>query len=524
MNENTSIQARKAQALSLLKEHRLDEARDIYAELCRIDPQDAESWFRLGTTNLERCAWEHAEICFHHVINLRPQLVIAYYNLGRALELQEKGDEAIAVYRKLLDIGHHSEAYCNIATIYAHQAKFTEALEAYLQAQSMDPDNPRLIAGEAGIYEKQGDYDKAYARIQPLLALGRGTPEVAVLLASLSQYVDCRAQAIGLLEDLVSRPELAGNRDVLLPMHLSLGNLLDAAGEYDRAFRHFRLGNDMTRTSFDMRIHAAFIDSIMQVFTKDFMRAAPRSRDPGDHLIFILGMPRSGTSLIEQILDSHPQVTGCGELKEIGDIASNLNDAQGAKKAYPDGVVFLTAEKCDQLAQSYVQYVKTLSGGADYVTDKMPQNFMLLGLIAMLFPGAKIIHSVRDALDTCLSCYFQYFQFQHKSLGFSIDLSSLGAYYRQYQRLMAHWRTVLDMDILDVQYEMLVADQEKMTRQLLEFCGLPWNDQCLKFYDTGRAVTTASYNQVRKPMYRKSLQRWKNYENHLEPLKRALFE
>ena len=206
----------------------------------------------------------------------------------------------------------------------------------------------------------------------------------------------------------------------------------------------------------------------------------------------------------------------------MGNIASSLTDAQGVKRAYPHGVVFLDEEICIQLARQYLQRVKGLSGGADFVTDKMPQNFLFLGLIALLFPGAKIIHSLRDPLDTCLSCYFQNFRFLHGGMGFSKDLATLGSYYKQYQRLMAHWRATLDIAMLEVQYEDLVADQETITHQILEFCGLQWDEQCLKFYDTGRAVTTASYNQVRQPMYRKSVQRWKHYEQYLEPLKQAL--
>ena len=524
MKKNIHTHSKKKQALAFVKENRLREARDLYAQICKIDPIDEESWFRLGTTNLELNALKEAEGCFRRVIELQPQLAIAYYNLGRSLELQARSDEAIAVYRRLLSIGPHVEACYNIGTIYLSQGNFPEALEAFRQAQRIDPNNPRLIAAEAGVYEKQGDFNAAYALIKPLVDAGQVTPDSALVLASLSQRLDCRAQVIEMLEKLVIRHDLAGNIDVLRPLHFELARLLDAADQYDRAMRHARVGNGMTRSTFDAKAYAGYVDDIVNTFTRDFMEHAPRSQLPGDHLIFVIGMPRSGTTLIEQILDSHPRVFGCGELQDIANLAKSLHDVQGVLQPYPQGAVYLTADDCSELAGRYAQRVKVLSGGADYVTDKMPQNFQFLGLIAMLFPGARVIHSLRDPLDTCLSCYFQNFRFQSMSLGFSTDLGNLGKYYRQYRRLMAHWRETLDITLLEVNYEDLVADQETVTRRMLEFCGLPWAEQCLKFYDSGRAVTTASYNQVRQPVYRRSIQRWKHYEQYLEPLKTALFD
>ena len=522
MRKNIHTRSKKSRALALLNEKRLAEAISLYTEICRIDPLDAEAWFRLGTTYLELSAVIQAEDCFRRVIELEPRLAIAHYNLGRSQELQGKDAEAIATYRKLLQLTPHIEAYYNIGVIYAQQGKFEEALDIYRQAQGIQSDNPRLIAAEAGIYEKQGKYDSAYERIRPLLEAGRETPEIAILFASLSRHLNRRPQAIDLLERLVRRGDLAGNKDVLIPLHFTLGKLLDAAGEYERAFHHFRRGNELSSHAFDPKAYAGHVDAIIATFTADFLRQAPRAAARADHLIFIVGMPRSGTTLVEQILDSHPQVYGCGELSDIGDMARALPEMLGIKERYPQGVVELTAEHCDKLAQRYLQRVKALSGDADFVTDKMPQNFVSLGMIALLFPGAKVIHCMRDPLDTCLSCYFQYFRHHHTAMAFSTDLEHLGAYYRQYQRLMEHWRATLDIAMLEVSYEKLVADQERLTREILAFCGLPWDERCLKFYDSGRAVTTASYDQVREPIYRKSVQRWKHYEPYLGPLKKAL--
>ena len=518
---NILTQSKKKQALALVKENRLTEAKSLYADICRLDPRDAEAWFRLGTINLDFNAAAQAESCFRRVVELEPRLAIAYYNLGRSLELQGKDDEAIATYRKLLHSTPMIEAYYNIGEIYAQQGKFEEALEIYRQALRIEPANPRLITAEASIYQKQGEYDRAYARLQPLLAAGCETVEIALVLASLSRHIKS-LQPIAMMERLLARGDLSGNKEAQILLHFTLGKLLDAAGDYDRAFHHYRRGNEMRAYAFDPGAYAEYVDDIIRTFTPDFMQKAPHAKECPEHLIFIVGMPRSGTTLVEQILDSHPQVYGCGELPDMGNIVKSLPDTLRTQERYPRCAVSLTEESCNQFAQRYLERVRELSGNADFITDKMPQNFNFLGLIALLFPGAKVIHCTRDPLDTCLSCYFQDFRNAHLGLGFTADLANLGAYYKQYLRLMEHWTATLDIPMMEVSYESLIADQDNISRRLVEFCGLPWDERCLKFYDSGRAVTTASYDQVRQPLYRKSVQRWKHYEQYLEPLKKAL--
>lgn len=526
MENNTLAHTKKMQALALVEEKRLTEARDLYAEICRVDPLDAEAWFRLGTIYLETCAMAQAEACFHQVIKLRPRLDIAYYNLARSLEFQGtihgKYDDAIAVYRQLLQITHNIEAYFNIGVIYEKQGKIEEALKTYHEAQRIEPDNIRLVAAEARTYERRGDFDKAYALIRPPLEAGRETPELALVFASLSSRFNRRQQAIDLMERLLAKGDSFGNYNSEIYLRFALGKLLDATGDFDRAFDHFRKGNALIRHAFDLDDHLRFVEAVIRTFNKEFVRRAPRAKDRSAHLIFIIGMPRSGTTLIEQILDSHPRVYGCGELPDIVNMAHSMPELLGTKERYPHCVVSLDQESCNMLAQRYNLHVNELSGGADFAADKMPQNFNHLGLIALLFPDAKIIHCVRDPLDTCLSCYFQNFGSPNTGMGYTTDLATLGAYYRQYQRLMQHWKATLEIPVLEVSYEALVADQEKVTRQLLEFCGLPWDEQCLKFYDSRRMVGTPSYDQVREPIYRKSVQRWKHYERFLEPLKKAL--
>jgi len=229
-------------------------------------------------------------------------------------------------------------------------------------------------------------------------------------------------------------------------------------------------------------------------------------------------MPRSGTTLVERILASHPAVHGGGESGAIEHAADRLQHTLGAADPYPECIAGLDSETAAALATAYFGQFGGL-GAATHVTDKMPDNFRWLGLIALLFPNARIIHCRRHPLDTCLSCYFQLFKDGH---AYAYDLAALGAYYRVYDGLMAHWRDVLPFDILDLDYEELVADQEGVSRDLVDFCGLDWDDRCLRYYDRDGEIRTASYWQARQPVYSHSVGRWRHYEAPIEPLKEAL--
>ena len=237
--------------------------------------------------------------------------------------------------------------------------------------------------------------------------------------------------------------------------------------------------------------------------------------------VFIVGMPRSGTTLIEQVLASHPRVFGAGELDQISHLVNAISAEISGAPPYPDSAADLDALTACRLGESYVSYIGRLSDGSDRVTDKMPGNFMHLGFIALLLPGARIIHSKRSPIDTCLSCYFQHFT---QPMPFAGDLTNLGTYYQGYERIMTHWRNVLPLPMLEVDYEEMVGDHETMCRRIVEFSGLEWDEACLQFHKTERTVKTASTWQVRQPLYTTSVARWRHYEAFLGPLKKALGE
>jgi hypothetical protein len=255
------------------------------------------------------------------------------------------------------------------------------------------------------------------------------------------------------------------------------------------------------------------------VFSPALFVNLPVAKTRGKRPIFIVGMPRSGTSLMEQILAAHRNVYAAGELDTLFNITNKIKQEVGSDEAYPFYISKLNQENLDAMAGIYLKQLDDFSTQAECVTDKMPHNFYLVGLIQLLFPEARIIHCERDPVDTCLSIYFQDFSEEHK---YAKDLFNIGTHYHQYQRLMNHWRQVLTIPILDVKYEDLVSDIEIVTRRVLKFCDLDWQESCLQFHKVNRTIDTASFDQVRQPLYTKSVQRWKHYEKYLDELKKGL--
>lgn len=305
----------------------------------------------------------------------------------------------------------------------------------------------------------------------------------------------------------------------MIPIHFSLGKVYDKLGEYDKVFAHYAQGNASSPADFNIDRQEKQLQHIKESYGADFLRSAPRATHGSQRPVFIVGMPRSGTSLVEQILASHSSIAGGGELKNIKQLVDSIPALIGKGARYPHCVDQLTEAHLNMLADRYLKQLAHISADAVRVTDKMPHNFQHLGLIALLFPEARIIHCVRDPLDTCLSCYFQNFGDRHD---YSFNLEHLAIHYRQYQQIMAHWKNVLDIPIMKVVYEEHVAEPERFARSLIQYCGLEWEDQCLRFHESKRVVHTSSYEQVRRPIYSDSVQRWKHYERYLGPLKRGL--
>jgi hypothetical protein len=302
-------------------------------------------------------------------------------------------------------------------------------------------------------------------------------------------------------------------------MHHAAGKILNDLGRNDEAIDHFQTSKLASGHSFDVKAYAHRVDSLIAAFTPALLKSKEGFGDLSEVPVFIIGMPRSGTTLTEQICASHPDVFGAGELNNLGNALKRAGYAKSPNGAIQKHPQALTQAESKSIAREYLSFVRKLAPSAARIIDKMPHNFQHAGMIALVYPNAKIIHCTRDPIDNCISCFFNTFNEKH---GYNTDLETLGLYYREYERLMRHWHELLGDRIYRCSYETMVADQEAETRRLIDFLGLPWDDACMRYYETERSVITPSRWQVRQPIYASSVKRWKKYENKIQPLIKSL--
>jgi tetratricopeptide (TPR) repeat protein len=485
--------ARSNLGAALHRQGRLPEALAVLREAVRLAPHHAQSRNDLGGVLLARGDAEEAAGHLREALRLDPALSDAHNNLGVALRDLGHIDEALGQFRAVLRLRPDSpSAHSNIGFTLEAQGHPREALAEFKEALRLEPNDSMAL--------------------------------LALSALSLAGHYDFADDELGRLEALAARPDLPG--DERSRVHFALARARDRAGAYDEAFAHYRRGNELRKAAaalagftYDPAAHRELVDQLAAAFTPEWIEQARTFGSDSALPVFVVGMMRSGTTLAEQILASHPRVFGAGELSDIGRLVGALPELVPGGRPYPECVANLDSLTARRLAESHLRRLRERGGAAERVIDKQPFNFQHLGLIATLFPRARVIHCRRDPIDTCVSCFVQYFGKPHP---FALDLTHLGHYYREYERVMAHWRRVLPVPMFELHYEELTADQEAVSRRLVEFCGLGWDERCLRFHETERPVRTASTLQVRRPMYRSSVGRWKRYEAHLGPLLEAL--
>jgi len=444
--------------------------------------------------------------------------------LERGVALQKSGKllEAAKIYSAVLQADPaNASALHLLGTIEIERRNLENALVLISKALRLKPESAVFHHNFAYIHGALGRSDEAETHYRRAIALKPDYAEAYFNLAG-GLRVGPDDPIIGALEGLLERADLAREDQVFL--QFAAGKVFDDLGDHDRAFEHYRQGNAARGAEPNPAYASAFIDEIIAVFTADLLRRRAGEGSSSELPIFVVGMPRSGTSLVEQILASHPQVHGASELPDIDSIARAFPEhapagPTGVQSAYPRCMATVGPALLRGLADAYLRRLAEEAPGASRVVDKAPLNFRHIGLIALMFPNARIVHCRRDPLDTCLSCYFQNFG---RGQEYSFDLCELGRFYRDYRRLMDHWSVVLPAAVLEVPYESLVADQEQVSRALLAFCGLDWDPACTDFHKTDRPVRTASRWQVRQPIYCSSVARWRRYERQLQPLIEAL--
>ena len=476
-----------------------------------LAPEDEEIHGRVGHFLIEQNRFKEALPYLEKVTQDRDSNLPLLIEYGTALMHSARNSEAVEVLESALAKNAESaQALIALGRAKLNEGDIESALKTLKRAVSLAPKSARARVVLGRCLQENGAIEEANRWFQDALTLDPDHADAFLFLASNKQISPEHDHFLRVLARL---KDCKGSNEERLRLHFAIAKVFEEAGDYESAMAHYDAGNNLKNVIFDPDRFAAFVDQMIYTFDQQhFARTRPWGNQD-DRPVFIVGMMRSGTSLAEQILASHHGVFGGGELEDFGDIANDL--AARSETAYPEAVAVLDAKTLPGIADAQCRRMAGRAPGAKRIIDKMPENFLHIGLILTLFPNARIIHCRRDPRDTCFSIYGLDFGAEHD---YAYNLTNLGRYYRQYERLMDHWRNVAPGSILDVQYEDMIADQEGQTRRILDFCGLDWDENCLAFHKTDRAVRTWSYRQVRQPIYKSSVARWRRFESHLAPL------
>ena len=495
---------------------RQEDAIARYKQVLALNPDYAEAHYNLGNALQDLGRHEEAVARYEQALALKPDFAEACNNLGNALHKLGRHDQAMVPLERALAFEPElAEAHSNLGNVLQELSRHDEAIASYEQALSLNPDFAEAHYNLGISLQDLGQQEDAVAAYKRALALKPDHAEARRSLALIKPSPD----QIPLLEQRLTEPSTS--EDDAIHLHFALADLFDQANEVTEAFEHYHAANALKRKtiSYDTKQHSAFVDRLIKTYTEEFFETNTARGSDSELPVFIVGMPRSGTTLVEQIVSSHPQVYGAGELGSLMGIEETLAKLIERSRPYPEGITMCEDSRAAEFAAEYLHELARHSQSAARITDKMPSNFLRIGLIKTLFPKARIIHCKRNALDTCASIFLNYLVKGHD---YSFDLAELGQHYLDYERLMAHWNGVIPNGIFGVRYEDLVTNQEPTSRQLIDFLGLDWDDACLDFHENTRVVKTASNLQVRKPMYADSIDRWRRYEEQLAPLVRML--
>lgn len=464
----------------------------------------------------------YAEAAWRSLIADKVRFAQPYCKLALICARSERTAEAQSLWRKALAIDPGSiEAAMGLAESHQQAGQIEQALERYRKIIS---DHPGLVQAKyllANLLKARGDFEQAAACYRQIMAQQPDYTQAHFTYSGVHEYRDRDDPHIGCMLDLYRQDDLPKEKKIQLAF--ALAKAFEDLADYPRAFEYLATGNRLRYETFNYTIDsdAELIQNIIDTFSADALARLRIDGEASNRPIFILGMPRSGTSLVEKILASHSAVYGAGELEYVYALGARLFLKESLHYQFaPLGAYPQSAFR--QLGQAYLQKINLLNDQASHITDKLPFNMMMIGLIRLALPNAKIIHCVRDARDTCLSIYRQ--NFATGNYRFAYDLRTVGQFHNLYRKLMKHWHNVFPGAIYDIEYEALTRRPEQTIRRLLDACGLDWEQGCLDFYRSPGIVRTASFYQVRQPMYVSSVGLWENYREFLQPLLDVLQE
>ena len=494
----------------------------ILQQLLAADPDNHLLHNKIAVVYALQSQFPQAAAHLRRALSIKPDHLPAQLDLCKVTREMGLLDESIRAGLAAVQLGaNDARAHSSLALSFERFGLHQKAHEHYCRAAELAPDDPQRQFACGFGHLGSGDQATARRYFERVIALSPGNAQAHWMLARLQRYTSTGHADFQRLQQLLENSSVSDDERSYL--HFALGKMYEDCECYAQAFEHYTAGNRLEGRKFHYRPedYRARVDRLIETYSADFLARLAPAGNPSRRPLFIVGMPRSGTSLIEQILASHPQVYGAGELSWLVKTEHDLPAFLHSQQDYPACVRAVDVKQIDLLARKYLSYLEVLAdhGPYTYISDKMPSNFERIGLISLLFPHARIIHCQRDPLDNAISQFSLLFQ---GAIEYSHDLFNLGAHYAEYQRLMTHWRKLFPERILDVHYETLVANHAAETRRLLDFLQLPWEPDCLRFFDVRRTVRTSSDLQVRKPIYATSIGRWKHYEEYLEPLRRGL--
>ena len=504
---------------------KIPEAIQAYDEVLKRDPNHVEAARSLAGIAAQHKRYRDAEVFLLRVVANAPDYGRAWVELSNVQRELDKYEEAEESARQVLKLGPDKpESYMILAGVVGMAGRHEEAIEYYRKAIEIDGSKPLATTGMAHHLKTIGRQDEAVESFRKSIAVKPDHTEAYWGLANLKTFRFEEGE-IEAMETLLSNEELEDlSREHL---HNALGLAYEGRKDYDSAFGHFEMCNTSRRKSesYDPVAMEDSNDRIIEIFDAEFFENRSDVGYADDSPILIVGLPRSGSTLIEQILSSHSEIEGTHELPDLNRSLQKTRRAARVKR-FPEGVADFEPAHWEQLGREYIERTRKYRGECSHFVDKNPNNFNLSGVLSIALPNAKIINARRHPLDSCFGSYKQLFA---SGQPFTYDLTELGEYYLQYRGLMDHWHKVLPGKVLDVQYEEVVKDLDTQVRRILDYCGLPFEEACLRFYETERAIKTASSEQVRRPIYSTSVNLWRNYEDHLgeliqvlEPLLREL--